>query len=158
MISPLKSVPPILSIRLDKPVEISTSLRAKSEMPFTYGCSSITFGLEHVGHCSTFCIDYQLGVTRSNTRIFLTPWIHTSQYAETRRCAGGRGSVGICEPESLACQTVYIWSMDFCRAIATEVAYTEVISNKEYYVRIFLFVFRLIFRTATGTCAKQRCS
>ena len=75
--------PYILCIGFDKAIEISSTFRAKSQMPFTDSCRSISFCLKHVGHGHTSRVDDQLRITRSNACILLTPGIHTRQQSET---------------------------------------------------------------------------
>ena len=118
----------ILSIRLYQMIEVRTTFGAESQ-PFSYGAGSIAFCLEHISHGDTGCVDNQLRVTRSDSRVFLPPRIHTCQQTEAGRSTGRGSSIGIGKLYTLSGKTVDIRSTYLGSAIATQIADTQIVGN-----------------------------
>ena len=142
-------------------IEVRTTFGTESQMPFAYGTGGIAFCLEHIGHSDTGCVDNQFRVTRSDSRVLLSPGIHARQQTEAGRSTGRGSGIGIGELYTLSGKAVDVGSAYLGSAIATQVTDAQVVGNQIYYIRFLTgvvggFFFRWISASGYQGCAREK--
>ena len=122
----------------DLAVPIRPACAAETEVPFTDDAGFVSGGFQKRGKCGRARRDAERRIARCDGRTrLLPPRVAAREECAPSGRAGGRGRVGIGEAATVLRELVENGRLHEFRAVATEVAVADVVSEDENDVRFF---------------------